>query len=137
MYWEWKELLRWNKKHFSSILKSFHWRKNVENWKLNFSPPQKSNAFVCFFVRKCNIKTESTMRLIICTFRLIRDLVLQQESFSTTNAYGGKLNKQISLTLINKIMIYGKTMTKMCDNSHLPPMDEILLSLREKNWTYM
>ena len=30
-------------------------------------------------------------------------------------------------------MIYGKTMAKMCDNSHLPPMDEILLSLREKN----
>ena len=30
-------------------------------------------------------------------------------------------------------MIYGKTMTKMCDNSYLPPMDEILLSLREKN----
>ena len=43
------------------------------------------------------------MRLIICTFRLIRDLVLQQESFSTTNAYGGKLNKQISLILIKKL----------------------------------
>ena len=53
------------------------------------------------------------------------------------SAYGGRLNKQISLILINKIMIYSETMTKMCDNSHLPPMDEILLSLRENYWTYM
>ena len=35
--WEWKELLRWNKKHFSSFLKGFQLAWNPQTWECVFN----------------------------------------------------------------------------------------------------
>ena len=47
IYWEQNELLRWNKKHFSSFIKSFHW--NLQNNFLEGESSTLSNSFKVMF----------------------------------------------------------------------------------------
>ena len=52
---EWKELLRWNKKHFSSFLKSFNWSKQKNLLGVGESPPLSMIVSKEFYKKKVNV----------------------------------------------------------------------------------
>ena len=56
--WEWKELLTWNKKHFSSLLKSFHL---TEKW--TFTKWTFTRIFSC-----CEFISTITISLFLCIY---------------------------------------------------------------------
>ena len=64
MSWEWKELLRWNKKHFLSCLKGFQWRKQIFFFLEGESPTltnfsHNSRAHISKSKRRLNAKSST------------------------------------------------------------------------------